>query len=157
MNMNKVSIDVWIQLLGMVGIIASLIFVGLEMRQTQRIAIAGQQQARASANMDGLNAFIESGFDHQSIVWDGTFDYDLSGEEIIFRNSLHSAWHMYENDFYSYTQGLMDDSTWSAKLAGIERIYNICIGREIYDSRAPIFSEEFRQVIESLSDECANL
>ena len=157
MNMKKVSIDVWIQLLGMVGIIASLIFVGLEMRQTQRIAIAGQQQARASANMDLLNAFIESGFDHQAIVWDGTFDYDLSGEEIIFRNSLHSAWHMYENDFYSYTQGLMDDSTWSAKLAGIERIYNICIGREIYDSRAPIFSEEFRQVIESLSDECANL
>ena len=56
--MKKVSIDVWIQLLGMVGIIASLIFVGLEMRQTQRIAIAGQQQARASANMDLLNAFI---------------------------------------------------------------------------------------------------
>ena len=155
--MKKVSIDVWIQLLGMVGIIASLIFVGLEMRQTQRIAIAGQQQARASANMDLLNAFIESGFDHQAIVWDETFDYDLSGAEIIFRNNLHSAWHLYENDFYSYTRGLMDDSTWSAKLAGIERIYNICIGREIYDSRAPIFSEEFRQVIESLSDECANL
>ena len=154
--MKKVSIDVWIQLLGMVGIIASLIFVGLEMRQTQRIAIAGQQQARASANMDLLNAFIESGFDHQAIVWDVSFDYDLSGTEIIFRNNLHSAWHMYENDFYSYTQGLMDDSTWSAKLAGIERIYNTCIGREIYDSRAPIFSEEFRQVIESFPDECAD-
>ena len=129
--MKKVSLDVWIQLLGMTGIIASLIFVGLEMRQTQRIAIAGQQQARASANMDTLNAFIESGFDHQAIVWDVNFDYDLSGPEIIYRNNLHNAWHMYENDFYSYTQGLMDGSTWSAKLAGIERIYNICLGREI--------------------------
>ena len=84
--------------------------------------------------MDLLNAFIESGFDHQAIVWDVTF-VTISGAEIIL-NNLHSAWHMYENDFYSYTQGLMDDSTWSAKLAGIERIYNICIGREIYDSRA---------------------
>ena len=53
-------------------------------------------------------------------------------------------------------KGLIDDSTWSEKLAGIERIYNICVGREIYDSRAPIFYEEFRQVIESFSDECAN-
>ena len=154
--MKNVSLDVWIQLLGMTGIIASLIFVGLEMRQTQRIAIAGQQQARASANMDTLNAFIESGFDHQAIVWDVNFDYDLSGPEIIYRNNLHNAWHMYENDFYSYTQGLMDGSTWSAKLAGIERIYNICLGREIYNSRAPIFSEDFREVIQALPDNYAN-
>ena len=41
--MKKVSIDVWIQLLGMVGIIASLIFVGLEMRQTKD-RVAGQQR-----------------------------------------------------------------------------------------------------------------
>jgi len=41
--MKKVSLDIWIQLLGMISIVASLIFVGLEMRQSQRIAIAGQQ------------------------------------------------------------------------------------------------------------------
>ena len=65
--MNKIDINALIQLLGMVGIIGSLIFVGLEMRQTQRIAIAGQQQARASANMDRINAFIESGIDHHAV------------------------------------------------------------------------------------------
>ena len=34
------------QIIGVIGIISSLIFVGLELRQTQKIAIAGQQQAR---------------------------------------------------------------------------------------------------------------
>jgi len=34
------------QIVGVIGLIASLIFVGLELRQTQKIAIAGQQQAR---------------------------------------------------------------------------------------------------------------
>ena len=48
----------------------------------------------------------------------------------------------------------MDESTWLAKLAGIERIYNMCSGREIYNRRAPIFSEEFRAIIESLPDKC---
>ena len=43
----KVSFDTWIQLLGMVGVLGGLVFVGLEMQQTQRIAIAGQVQARA--------------------------------------------------------------------------------------------------------------
>jgi len=152
--MKKVSLDVWIQLLGMIGIIASLVFVGLEMRQTQRIAIAGQQQARASANMDLINAFIESGIDHQATIWELDFNYVLSDAEMAFRNNMHSAWYIYENDFYSYTQGLMDDSTWSAKLAGMQRIYNICLAREIYDSRAPIFSEEFRIIVESFPDEC---
>ena len=44
--MKKVSIDTWIQLLGMLSVVAGLVFVGLEMQQTQRIALANQQQAR---------------------------------------------------------------------------------------------------------------
>ena len=44
--MKKIDINVLIQLVGMVGIIGPLIFIGLEMRQSQRIALAGQQQSR---------------------------------------------------------------------------------------------------------------
>ena len=46
MNMKKVSIDTWIQFLGMLSVLAGLLFVGLEMRQSQQIALAAQQQAR---------------------------------------------------------------------------------------------------------------
>jgi hypothetical protein len=44
--MKKVNIDVWIQLLGMIGVLGGLVFVGLEMRQSQTIALGAQQQAR---------------------------------------------------------------------------------------------------------------
>ena len=44
--MRKVSLDTWIQLFGMVGLLGGLIFVGLEMKQSQLIALAAQQQAR---------------------------------------------------------------------------------------------------------------
>ena len=47
--MKKVSLDTWIQLLGMVGLLGGLVFVGLEMRQSQNIAIGNQVQARAVA------------------------------------------------------------------------------------------------------------
>ena len=47
--MRKIPIESLIQLLGMVGIIGSLIFVALEMQQTQRIAIASAQEARMNA------------------------------------------------------------------------------------------------------------
>ena len=48
----KVSFDTWIQLLGMVGVLGGLVFVGLKMQQTQRIAIAGQTQARNHSQLD---------------------------------------------------------------------------------------------------------
>ena len=35
--MKKIIINVWIQFFGMVNIIGSLVFVGLEMRQSDRI------------------------------------------------------------------------------------------------------------------------
>ena len=40
--MKKVSLDTWIQLLGMVGVLGGLFFVAIEPRQSQTIAIAGQ-------------------------------------------------------------------------------------------------------------------
>ena len=43
--MKNVCVDVLIQLVGMLGLLAGLIFVGLEMRQSQTIALSAQQQS----------------------------------------------------------------------------------------------------------------
>ena len=53
--MKKVSLDVWIQLLGMISVLAGLIFVGLELQQSQRIAVAAQQQDRAAITNDTVS------------------------------------------------------------------------------------------------------
>ena len=37
--MKKVSLDVWVQLIGLLSIVGGLVFVGLEMRQSQQIAL----------------------------------------------------------------------------------------------------------------------
>ena len=66
--MRKIDIQDLIQLLGMVGIIGSLIFVGLEMRQSQIVSIAGQTQARNQAIMDfQLDIACPEGFEPTSI------------------------------------------------------------------------------------------
>ena len=54
MKRIKVSFEIWVQLLGMIGVLGGLIFVGLEMQQSQRIAIAGQIQARNGVLMLSL-------------------------------------------------------------------------------------------------------
>ena len=63
MNMKKVSIDVWIQLFGMLSVVAGLIFVGLQMTQTQRIALASQERARAAILNDMVLGLTEANVD----------------------------------------------------------------------------------------------
>ena len=65
--MRKIDIQDLIQVLGMVGIIGSLIFVGLEMRPSQRIALAGQEQARTQMWTDLLNTFTEAGVSYDQV------------------------------------------------------------------------------------------
>ena len=54
----------------MIGIIGSLIFVGLEMRQSQRIAQAGQQQDRTASFFGLLGSNSEAGVDWHSTVYE---------------------------------------------------------------------------------------
>ena len=151
--MGKIAIEDLIQLFGMVGIIGSLIFVGLEMQQSQRIAVASQKQERAAITLDIINAFYEVDVDFQSTYFDKDSNYQLSTEEIAYRNMVRKGWLLDENDFDQYKQGLMDELTWDAKLRGISVIYNSCDARNIFDSRAPIFSKDFRLVIEALPNQ----
>ena len=59
--MKKVSLDVWIQLIVMISIVVLLIFVGIEMRQSQRIALAAQQTARVQIFTEIVTGMTESG------------------------------------------------------------------------------------------------
>ena len=56
----KVSFDTWVQLLGMLGVLGGLVFVGLEMHQSQQIALAAQQQARTEIFTGIVNSVNES-------------------------------------------------------------------------------------------------
>ena len=59
MKKVKVSFDTWIQLLGMLGVLGGLVFVGMEMRQTQQIAIASQVDARNQSQLARSNIWLE--------------------------------------------------------------------------------------------------
>ena len=116
--MKKVSLDTWIQLLGMVGLLGGLIFVGLEMKQSQTIAVAGQTQARNQAIMDfqlGIltseNAASRRLFDRGDInLLDPS---DLSQEEYsALRHALNWRANSFQNAFQQYQLGLLDEDVW---------------------------------------------
>ena len=60
--MNSAKLNDWMQVIGIFALVASLIFVGFQMKQTQDIAIASQYQARAEVTMNLFLSSLESGY-----------------------------------------------------------------------------------------------
>jgi len=149
MNMKKVSMDTWIQLLGMLGVIASLVFVGLQMRQSQQIALAAQQTERMQVFTDIVNAFTESGVQYEAI--------NLSGEERVSSDSFnpainvaHQALWVFENDFLQYSLGLMDESIWQAKSNFLLSTFSTCIGRQVFNQRKGSLDTRIVELIDAV-------
>ena len=98
--MRKIDIQELIQLLGMVGSIGSLKFVGLEMRQSQRIALAGQQALRTQFFLDGVDALSEPQKSNQTLIEMLLGDIPVTEDyEWVVENGMHRNWWIFENDF----------------------------------------------------------
>ena len=73
--MRKKDIQDLMKLLGTVGIMGSLIFVGLELGQSQVIAKAGQNQERMGAAADMVNILNEVVADFKSLAFENNTNY----------------------------------------------------------------------------------
>ena len=155
--MTRISIENLIQLLAMMGIIGSLIFVGLEMRQSQRIAVAGQQMERTAIMASEIQVFIEAGLDYTSIANPLSEIADqLSPSVAAARNHLQHSLYVFENDYFQFSQGLMTEDVWQAKLGYLRFLYNQCENREVIEIRKSFFSQGLAELIDSLPDNCAD-
>ena len=130
--MKRISLDVWIQLIGMVSIVFSLLFVGLQMQQSQTIALASQQQARTEVLVDIIGGFDEGDKSFVDLI-SGIVDGSYFDDSNVVRDAIWQIWMLYENDFLQYKLGLMDDEVWEAKLNAMLAIYNACNYRDITD------------------------
>ena len=153
--MKKVSLDVWVQLIGLLSVVAGLAFVGFEMRQSQQIALASQQQERAALVTEIIGTFSE--IDPPiSMVDYLNEDVDISNQDrrAILETFIYRMWMVYENDYLQYDLGLMSEDIWQAKLASMRFMYNRCQFKEVTE-RALSFSS--KELLTLLVDSDTNL
>ena len=150
--MKKVSLDTWIQLLGMAGIIVSLIFVAMQMRQSHQFALASQQQARMEVFTELMNSLIES-----NIGFSDFLRAEIPTEaRAAAENWRHSILWIFENDYLQYSLGLMGDSIWDAKLNRLQIILSNCDAKEIFELRKAGLRQEFVELVESFPGNCVD-
>ena len=68
--MRKANLDVCIQFIGLLSVVGGLLFVGMEMRQTQQIALAAETSNRmCQVLIQTINTSSETGVDWTKIIF----------------------------------------------------------------------------------------
>ena len=137
--------------LGVIGVIASLIFVGLELRQSQKIALAEQMNNRVNVLMSIVNSYIEADLDFFSaMINEPEKDQLFSSAEKGSRNMLNAQWTLHENDYFQYNSGFMTEDLWEAKLGATERDLLKCEHIDIFEWRISLVEEGFREILQEM-------
>ena len=98
--MDSGKLQDWMQIVGLFSLVGSLIFVGLQMKQSHEIALANQYQARAAATQDMFMSMQESGINMGRLR--KPID-ELSPLEAAAKHNMTLwTWIQYDNHFYQY-------------------------------------------------------
>ena len=134
--------------LGIVGIIGSLVFVGLELRQSQRIALAAQQQERAALITELIGSFSDA---NPPISFLNFLNETLEASDqnkAIAETYVYRLWMVYENDYLQHKLGLMDEDVWQAKLTSMRAVYGRCQYKEVTKFALSFSSQELLRLLE---------
>jgi hypothetical protein len=117
--MDSAKINDWVQVGGIFALVASLIFVGLQLQQSQDIALSQASQSRTSATVEILVNSAENSHYVSSIAKRQRGDSDaLTIEErVVIRNYALVILYLYEDQHYQYINGFLPEERWQAAKA----------------------------------------
>jgi len=146
--MNWDAISAIAQLVGSIAVVLSVLYLGVQVRQSTRVAKVAAQDAAAAAVRDVTNTFMESG--EMARIWRAGLQNlsSLSPEDQArFFHATHQFLKALETIHFHHANGLMDEQLWLG-WQELLRHYIAAPGISHYWShRKEMFSERFRNHI----------
>jgi len=148
----------WLEIVGLFSVVGSLIFVGMQMKQTQEIALANQYQERANNQLELIRTEMELDRSFMSVM-DGSptnLRANPTPETLNFLfNYVLYAWFTFDNNHYQYEAGFLPQDHWEGQEAGVTNLVRECTVRWIWTSvRRDNARRSFVDYVDSLDHEC---
>jgi len=120
--MDSGKVGDWVQIVGTFGVIASLIFVGLQMQQTQEIALASTYNARAGQAVDAMASVHGTPQYLSGIakIYSGLREELTAEEYVALEQSTIMNLTMLENNHFQYRMGYLPEEHWQKNLRDID-------------------------------------
>ena len=147
--MDSGKLNDWMQVIGIFAVVGSLVFVGLQMKQTQEIALASAYQDRATSSIERIVARASSPEYTSAMAKLDRGDYDsISPEErVSLAEFLRAYLVMVENHHYQYQSGFLPEDHWLRNVIEMKCVFSIPFNRGL------INGWQFRASFQSVLDE----
>jgi hypothetical protein len=157
------------EFVGIAAIVASLIFVGLQMKQAQEIAIAAQYQERANTSIeyylghmselaisDRGRRMVESRY-YDNLPADIRESVASQAPEAIALTYLRFRMSMtlQDNNYFQYESGFMTEGAWQAQLNRFRKLFLSELFVETYRLEKSEWRPSFQQLCDQILAEVA--
>jgi len=151
--MDSSRLNDWFQVAAAVGVILSLIFVGLEIQQSREIAIADiyQQRAALAIQVQQSTILVEK--------YSTAIDKLLSGEALDRREAnilkwSQNPWFQYwENNHFQYEIGLLSEAAWQPSRNALRDRLRMPIYQEWWEMNRSYWRDSFAQEVDEILKE----
>ena len=146
--MDSGKLNDWLQVVGLFAVVASLIFVGLQMRQDHAIALSGIYQARAQLTADiNLASTDPAGFvSANAKIYADEIDKITPEELVTLEYNLASSIVLMENNHYQYEAGFLSESHWGRTRRDLYCLFSLPIYRTLLTGWE--FRPEFQEILD---------
>ncbi len=148
--MNIMELGAIGELVGGVAVIASLVFVGLQVRQGNALAQGAAELEVGRMNMDYLRLGAEGNF---SAIWYTGFHTPDSLPE---QDKARWIWaqgmwlHMAQSMYWQFQRGVLPESSWNPLLATLATMLEeSSIMAEIWERNAMYLADDFRAYVDA--------
>ena len=154
-HMNWEAINAISQFVSSIAVVLSVLYLGIQVHRSNRVAKVAAQDAAASAVRDVTNTFMENA--EMARIW-GTGLEDLNAlsaeDQARFFHASHQFLKALETIHFHHLNGLMDHQTWRG-WQELLRHYIAAPGIARYwEIRSGLFSARFREFIVDLEPVC---
>ena len=146
----------WLEVVGIFSVVASLVFVGLQMQQAHKISLSQAYQARTTAAAEFNNAFASN-----PLALSGLRKATEGAEEEITAEEYDSLYRMmigvmylYDNAHYQYQVGFVTEEFWMTTRRSLTALMSYpAVNAMIMDRLDYQGRPEFKDVVRSINEE----
>jgi hypothetical protein len=147
--MNSAKINDWLQVVGLFGVIGSLMFVGLQMKQDRQVAILAAYQARTDLTVEMMMTIAtdpEMRATFGKLLQQGV--ESLTPDEMPMAMMQATAqMYMTENIHFQYISGFLPEEHWRKSRAVLENSLRMGTMRLVYEDNPDEWRDSFGDLV----------
>ncbi len=150
--MKKIDLGQTIAILANLGVVASLIFVGVQVQQgaiaTRSATVLQLKDSWVQLNLAAATS-VELAEAFRSVEMQGWDDADYVSKELVggfYRTLIH----IWSNAYYQYRNGTLEEEQWASHLREAEETVRAPGMRELWSDWGYVYDDSFRILMDDL-------